>query len=153
MSVRRVHISFKGCLVTLFILIHFLTKIHISKHPCSAASNLGLHCLLGANYWTLCTCTNGLISPMTSSTRTFTSLDNSTHSHLSIWMSPFPILCVSGKLLHFNFISNRNSCMQTAKPLIRRRVLRPSEPGRHCLPKFHLWDARHESFNGNGNMI
>ena len=41
------------------------------------------------------------------------------------WMSPFPILGVSGVgvLFHFYFISNRYSCKQTVKTLIRCRVL------------------------------
>ena len=37
------------------------------------------------------------------------------------WMSPFPILGVSGVLFHCHFIFDRNSCTQTVKTLIRRR--------------------------------
>ena len=40
------------------------------------------------------------------------------------WTSPFPVLGVSGVLFHFYSISNRYSCQQTVKTLIRRRVLR-----------------------------
>ena len=45
-------------------------------------------------------------------------------SILIIWMSPFRISEVSGVLFHFYFIFDRNSCQQTVKTLIRRRVLR-----------------------------
>ena len=40
------------------------------------------------------------------------------------WTSPFPMLGVSGVLFYFYSISNSNSCYQTVKTLIRRRVLR-----------------------------
>ena len=40
------------------------------------------------------------------------------------WTSPFPILRLSGVLFHFYSISNRYSCKQTVKTLIRHRVLR-----------------------------
>ena len=40
------------------------------------------------------------------------------------WTSPFPMLGVSGVLFYFHSISNSNSCYQTVKTLIRRRVLR-----------------------------
>ena len=40
------------------------------------------------------------------------------------WTSPFPILGVSGVLFHFYSISNRYSCLQTVKTLIKRRILR-----------------------------
>ena len=40
------------------------------------------------------------------------------------WMSPFPILGVSGVRVHFYSSSNRNSCRQTVKTLIRRHVVR-----------------------------
>ena len=40
------------------------------------------------------------------------------------WASPFPISGVSGLLLHLYLIFNRNSCKQTVKTLIRRRILR-----------------------------
>ena len=39
------------------------------------------------------------------------------------WMNAFPVLGVSGLLLHFFSIFNRNSCKQTVKTLIRRRIL------------------------------
>ena len=44
-------------------------------------------------------------------------------SILIIWKSSFPIVGVSGVLLFYS-ISNRYSCYQTVKTLIRRRVLR-----------------------------
>ena len=40
------------------------------------------------------------------------------------WTSPFPILGVYGVFFHFYSISNRYSCWQTVKTLIRRRILR-----------------------------
>ena len=40
------------------------------------------------------------------------------------WTSPFWIIGVSDVLFHFYSISNRNSCKQTVKTLIRRRDLR-----------------------------
>ena len=39
------------------------------------------------------------------------------------WTSPFPNLEVSAELFCFHFISNRNSCKQTVKTLIRRSLL------------------------------
>ena len=45
-------------------------------------------------------------------------------SILMNWTSSFPILGVSGVLFHFYSVSNRYSCKQTVKTLIRRRVLR-----------------------------
>ena len=45
-------------------------------------------------------------------------------SSLINWTSPFPISGVSRVPFRFYFIPNRNSCKQTVKTLIRRRILR-----------------------------
>ena len=57
------------------------------------------------------------------------------YSILIYWAGPFSILGVSGLLFHFYFNFDRNSCEQTVKTLIRRRVL-------HCLPRAHKRYAR-----------
>ena len=44
-------------------------------------------------------------------------------SALINWASPLPLLGVSGIFFHFCFISNRKSCLQAVKTLVRRRVL------------------------------
>ena len=65
------------------------------------------------------------------------------------WMSPFPIIGVSGVLFHFYSISNRSSCWQKVKTLIRHHILQCQTPrsaasdlGLHCLPMSKKWDAR-----------
>ena len=52
------------------------------------------------------------------------------------------MLGLSGVLFHFYSILNRNSCKQTMKTLIRRRVLLASDLGLHCFPMSQKWDAR-----------
>ena len=68
------------------------------------------------------------------------------------WTSPFPILGVSGVLFHFYSVSNRCSCKQTVKNLIRRRVLRrPIWVCTVCLcPRngtLGLYEPRHDKTN------
>ena len=58
------------------------------------------------------------------------------------WMSQFLILGVSGVLIHFYSISNRYSCWQTVKTLIRHRILRTSGLGVYCLPMSPKRDIR-----------
>ena len=64
------------------------------------------------------------------------------------WTSPFPIFVESGVLFHFYSISNRYSCQQTVKTLIRRlRNPEASDLGLHCLHMSQKWDARLEWVN------
>ena len=58
------------------------------------------------------------------------------------WMSPFPILGVSGILFHFSFILNRNSCKQTSVDPDQTPHSVASDLGLHCLPRSQKRDAR-----------
>ena len=58
------------------------------------------------------------------------------------WMSPFPILVVSGVFFNFYYFSTRNSCKQTVKTLIRRLILQHLTWD-YTVCQCPLWDVRH----------